>query len=319
MPGREDYILKFVALLREAIAQMVKYREKGRYADALDAALQVQEKLFVKSTAELSTLSLDELIRLLRVDETPASGDEKVLGYAALLRETGLVYAAMSRTTPAESCFQLSLHVMLTVAAAQPAPSAALLGDIRELLARVPPEQLHPPVAELLAQLGAILNCHEACRQNPHPAAQLAGFIAKYSPEIAAHGTAVLKKFRTLLPPAVEMVYDNYNFLVVGFVPGERPSEAVFSIIFAPDHVSLCFIQGAKLPDPHGLLQGSGNQVRHIRLPSVGTLDEPAVRLLITTALQASPASFDEVPARKLVIKAVSAKQRPRRKSPTGK
>jgi len=147
----------------------------------------------------------------------------------------------------------------------------------------------------------------------PTPATQLAGFIAKYSPETAALGKAVLAKFRRMIPPAVEMVYDNYNFLVVGFVPSERPSEAVFSIIFAPDHLSLCFIQGAKLPDPHGLLQGSGNQVRHIRLPALKTLDDPKVRALIATALEASPVSFDEVAARKLVIRSVSAKQRPRR------
>ncbi len=154
MPGREDYILKFVALLREAIAQMVKYREKGRYADALDVALRAQEKLFARTTAELSALSLEELIRLLRVDETPAGGDEKVLGYAALLRETGLIYATMSRTSAAESCFQLALHVALTVAAAQPSPAPETLALLRDLLPRIPPEQLHPPVRELLARVG---------------------------------------------------------------------------------------------------------------------------------------------------------------------
>ena len=154
MPGREDYILKFIALLREAIAQMVKFREKGRYTDALDVALRVQEKLFGRTTAELAALSLDELIRLLRVDETPAGGDEKVLGYSALLRETGLVYLEMSRVTAAESCFQLALHVALTVAVAQPSPTPEVLAQVRDLLAHVPADQLHAPVQEMLAALG---------------------------------------------------------------------------------------------------------------------------------------------------------------------
>jgi len=39
------------------------------------------------------------------------------------------------------------------------------------------------------------------------------------------------------------MVYDNYNFLVIGFSPTERPSEAIFSIAMSPRRVSLCFLQ----------------------------------------------------------------------------
>src|SRR5438445_5726672 len=45
-----------------------------------------------------------------------------------------------------------------------------------------------------------------------------------------------------------------------------RPSEAVFSVVLAPRWVSLCFLQGAKLPDPERLLRGGGKQVRNIRL-----------------------------------------------------
>ena len=56
---------------------------------------------------------------------------------------------------------------------------------------------------------------------------QLAGFIAKYSPEIAAHGRAALPILRRQVPGAVELVYDNYQFLVVGFGPSERASEAL--------------------------------------------------------------------------------------------
>ena len=156
MPGREDYILKFIALLRQAIAQIVKYRTTGRYNEALDAALQAQEKLFARPTAELAGLSLEEMLRLLRLDETPAAGDEKILGYAALLRETGLVYAAIDRIESAQSCFQLSLHVMLTVATVQKAPAPETLDALRDLLDRIPPAQLHPPVRELLQQVGAV-------------------------------------------------------------------------------------------------------------------------------------------------------------------
>ncbi|HVT73664.1 MAG TPA: hypothetical protein VHD61_11035 [Lacunisphaera sp.] len=153
MAVRDDYFLRFIALLRQAIAQMVKYRLAGRYTEALDTALQAQEKLFTRTTAELAKLDLAGLIRLLRVDEPPETADEKVLIYANLLRETGLVYLAMDRNDSAENCFQLALHVLLTVASEQPNPSDEIRETLRDLLARIPPERLHPPAIEMLERM----------------------------------------------------------------------------------------------------------------------------------------------------------------------
>src|SRR5262245_5701872 len=95
------------------------------------------------------------------------------------------------------------------------------------------------------------------------PQQRLDGFIDKYTPEIAAFARAVLDKLRSRLPGAIELVYDNYNWLVIGFGPTERPSDAVFSVVLPPGRVTFCFLQGAKLPDPHRLLRGSGKVVRN--------------------------------------------------------
>lgn len=147
----------------------------------------------------------------------------------------------------------------------------------------------------------------------PSLQAQIAGFIAKFTPEIAALTRALRAKMRKRLPNAVEMVYDNYNFLVFGFGPTERPSEAIFSIAAYARGVGLCFLQGAKLPDPDKLLTGSGKQVRFLKLPTAATLDEPAVQRVIATAIAHAPVPFDPAARRRLIIKSISAKQRPRR------
>jgi len=76
------------------------------------------------------------------------------------------------------------------------------------------------------------------------PAAQLAGFMAKYTPAMARERRAALRRMRALVPGAVELVYDNWNGLVVGFGPNDRASDAVVSILMLPDHVTLCFIRG---------------------------------------------------------------------------
>ena len=145
------------------------------------------------------------------------------------------------------------------------------------------------------------------------PETQLAGFIAKFTPDIAALIRAVRAKMRRRLPHALELVYDNYNFFVIGYGPTERPSEVVFSIAAHARGVILCFLSGAKLPDPKKLLRGAGKQVRNIRLPDAATLDQPAVKTLITAAVEHAPVPFAAATRRRLIIRSISAKQRPRR------
>jgi len=147
----------------------------------------------------------------------------------------------------------------------------------------------------------------------PTPAVQLKGMLAKYMPAMSAQMKAAHATMRKLVPGAVEMVYDNWNGLVVGFGPTERASEAVLSLIVLPDHVTLCFLFGKKLPDPDKLLKGGGNRVRHFRLATVGDLNKRAIRKLITLAIAQADPPFDPGIRNKLVIKSISAKQRPRR------
>jgi len=145
------------------------------------------------------------------------------------------------------------------------------------------------------------------------PEDQLAGFIDRYAPEIGALARAALDRMRARLPGAVQLVYDNYNALAIGFGPSERASEAIFSIALFPRWVSLFFLQGASLRDPHRLLKGSGKVARHIVLETAQTLDEPAVRDLMDRALASAVKPVDNNGVGRLVIKSVSAKQRPRR------
>jgi hypothetical protein len=149
--------------------------------------------------------------------------------------------------------------------------------------------------------------------KTPSPARQLAGFIAKFTPEIAALIRSARKTMRKRLPQALELVYDNYNFFVIGYGPSEKASEAIFSLAAQAKGVSLCFLQGAALPDPDGLLRGSGSLVRNIRLETAATLDRADVRGLMTTALARAKAPIDPHGVHRLIIKSVSAKQRPRR------
>ena len=145
-------------------------------------------------------------------------------------------------------------------------------------------------------------------------ARQIASFLAKYDRKVAADARASRARMRKMVPGGVEFVYDNYNALVFGFGPSDRPSEAVLSLAIMPRWVTLCFLNGAKLRDPKELLRGSGNIVRNIHLSSPAHLEDPDVRDLIDQAIRAAKPAFTGKPGKqRTVVRSISAKQRARR------
>ncbi|HKP02415.1 MAG TPA: hypothetical protein VJU77_03550 [Chthoniobacterales bacterium] len=144
---------------------------------------------------------------------------------------------------------------------------------------------------------------------------QLQSFIDKFEPKHRATIRAARKSLRKRFPTANELAYDNYNFFVIGFGPNERPSDCFVSIAAAANGVGLCFIHGASLPDPAKVLSGSGKQTRFVRLPSAAVLEQPEVGALLTLAAARARVPLPRSGRGKLIIRSVSAKQRPRRKT----
>jgi len=143
--------------------------------------------------------------------------------------------------------------------------------------------------------------------------AQLDSFIDKFTPEVAVVTRELLAKMNARVPGATILVYDNYNALAIGFGPSERPGQAVLSLAVMPRWVTLCFLYGVGLPDPHGLLNGSGTRVRHVRLHTAEAFDDPRIQDLIAAALETAEPPIDPSGTGQLIIKSISAKQRPRR------
>lgn len=145
------------------------------------------------------------------------------------------------------------------------------------------------------------------------PAKQIAAFLDKYDPEVAKLARATRAAVRKRFPTAFELVYDNYQFLAFGFGSAPRVSDCIVSLAVSPKGVSLCFVCGATLPDPHGILLG-GKQTRFVRLASAKTLAEPAVEALIAAAIAQARTPLPSTGRGPTIIKSISAKQRPRRK-----
>jgi hypothetical protein len=143
---------------------------------------------------------------------------------------------------------------------------------------------------------------------------QLESFIDKFDSKNAALIRSARKILRKRLPTANELVYDNYNFFVIGYCSTERPSDCIVSIAAAANGVGLSFYHGASLPDPLKLLLGSGSQNRFVRIESAAMLSHPGVEELIAAAIAQARSPLAANGKGKLVIRSISKKQKPRRK-----
>ena len=144
--------------------------------------------------------------------------------------------------------------------------------------------------------------------------ARLRSFIGKFEPKDQRLIRAVRSAVRKRFPTANELVWDNYNFFVIGYSPTERPTDSIVSIAARANGVGLCFIHGARLPDPKTLLVGSGKQTRFIRVESASLLTHPDVEALVAAAVDRAKTPLPTTGRGRLIIRSVAAKQRLRRK-----
>ena len=151
-------------------------------------------------------------------------------------------------------------------------------------------------------------------RHGDAPEAQLRSFIEKFDPKDQKLIRSVRSAVRKRLPTANELVWDNYNFFVIGYSPTERPTDSIVSIAARANGVGLCFIHGAQLPDPKKLLLGSGKQTRFIRVEAASQLAHPDVEALIAAAIDQARTPLRGNGRGRLIVRSVATKQRPRRR-----
>jgi hypothetical protein len=144
---------------------------------------------------------------------------------------------------------------------------------------------------------------------------QVESFIAKYDDDVAKLARSLRRAMRKRLPTANELVYDNYQFLAIGYASTERATDCIVSLAVSPKGVALSFYYGASLPDPQHVLLGSGNQNRFIRLTSAKTLEERAISALIDAAVAQAKTPLPEKGRGRTIVKSIAAKQRPRQTS----
>jgi len=122
-------------------------------------------------------------------------------------------------------------------------------------------------------------------RKHPAPRS-LVKFLRPYDPAIQDLALRLRDLVLEEMAPCHENIYDAYSAVAIGYGWSERMRDGVFHIAVYTNHVNLGFNFGASLPDPLGILEGKGNQIRHISISDTGALERPEIRSYIRRALK---------------------------------
>lgn len=128
-----------------------------------------------------------------------------------------------------------------------------------------------------------LLPCSREFMRKPSP--QLLDLLAGCSPVVMQLALALRELVLKEAPEAGEFLYSVYAEVTVFKFPG-RKRGAFCNISAYSRHVNLVFFHGAELPDPHGVLRGTGKQMRHIRLDSPKDLRPSYLRGYIRSAIE---------------------------------
>ena len=143
--------------------------------------------------------------------------------------------------------------------------------------------------------------------RQPSPNAQFSAFLSRFSAEIVALAKRCMTKLRRALPGSTQVVYDYSHSLVVSFSMSERGYEAIVAVAIDPRCVRLYFDKS--LPDPKGLLEGSGSKVRSVGVEAASDLDHGDIHALIKAAIKHSGVTFPRSRSTRMIIKSASKKR----------
>ena len=111
---------------------------------------------------------------------------------------------------------------------------------------------------------------------------EVEAFLASYSPDVRELASKARDLILDVIPDAIEQLDPSANLIGYGY---DRTYKGLIcGITLHKAHVNLMFARGATLPDPAGLLAGTGKRARHVKLQQPNDLQNPALRTLLETA-----------------------------------
>jgi hypothetical protein len=111
--------------------------------------------------------------------------------------------------------------------------------------------------------------------------------LAEHSAELRAIERALRATIRSEAPDAVEQV--DFGNKLIAFGRSMKMRGLLFAIIAHRTWVNLQLADGADLPDPDGVVEGTGKRIRHVKIRSLAEASSRPVVALIRAQLAARP------------------------------
>jgi hypothetical protein len=108
------------------------------------------------------------------------------------------------------------------------------------------------------------------------PPRELIRFLKRFDPAIRELALEARELVLRVLAPPNESILDVY-VLAMNYGFSERMKDQVVYIGVYTKHINLGFYWGAQMDDPEGVLEGSGKQLRHIKIRSQADLGTPII------------------------------------------
>lgn len=111
-------------------------------------------------------------------------------------------------------------------------------------------------------------------------------FVNHSEPKMRNLARKVREYVRSAYPDLIERLDKGY--WVIRYGTGEKMNDDVAYISTHKAHLNIGFMRGSQLPDPTGLLEGTGKMLRHVKIKKETDLQErgEALRALLDAALE---------------------------------
>lgn len=109
--------------------------------------------------------------------------------------------------------------------------------------------------------------------------------LGSHAPGIAATARALRSAIRDAAPDYVEHV--DFGNKLIAFGRTMQMRDLAFAVIPHTAHVNLQLADGVDLPDPGGLIEGTGKRIRHVKVRSADAAGSPPIRAVIEAQVEA--------------------------------
>ena len=111
----------------------------------------------------------------------------------------------------------------------------------------------------------------------------LDALLERHTPAVREVFGALHALVRDVAPDAVEQLDLPDRLLAFGFGPpgGVRLSGFAIALIPHTGHVNVQLADGALLPDPEGIVEGTGKRIRHVKCGTPDDVARAALRALV--------------------------------------